>query len=229
MHNFKRGTILKLTCDIHEFLSKAPKAYEDLIDIISEDGTVKVKTHNGDHVGFYGMKAKIHTRFMKQFVDVTPDKIEVPVVKLDDGHMEAIDEQVASLDSETLIDHEDAKVIIEQRKNEIKEDYETGMRNAMKDIAQLCGYKFAIDVGYEDIAEKVSSTIELKQALLEEVTDSLATAASKLNSLGYEFTGCDWMHQDDIKKYKISAMANKIYEMTAIEVAELLVKHNIEL
>lgn len=191
MNNFKRGTVLKLTCDIHEFLSKAPKAYEDLIDIIDKDGAVKVKTHNGDYVGFYGMKAKIHTRFMKQFIDVTPGKIEVPVVELDDGHMEAINEQVATLEFNPVIEIEKQIEIEELNPN----------------------------IGYA----------ELKDSLLEGVTDSLALAASKLNSLGYEFTGCDWMHQDDIKKYKISAMANKIYEMTAIEVAELLVKHNIEL
>lgn len=204
MKKFPRGTILKLTCDIHEFLSKAPKVYEDLIDIIDEDGTVKVKTHQGDYVGLYGMKVKIHARFIKQFVDVTPE-IEVPAIKLDDGHMEAIDEQVASLGTpEVFIEHEAAKVIIEQRKNEVKEKH-----GALT-------------------SEPVEYT-ELKSSLFNETVNSLATAAAKLNSLGYEFSDGEWLSQEEIKEQKLATMTDKVYDMTAVEVAQLLIDNNIEL
>lgn len=247
MHNFKRGTILKLTCDVHEFLSKAPKAYEDLIDIIDEDGTVKVKTHNGDYVGFYGMKAKIHTRFMKQFVDVTPDKIEVPVIELDKQDPDTVawktyDSCEADENGERIILK---KVTTNKEAAEFNSTAELDkqLETLNPELAQeriACYVKGEFKKGDEErdstsalvdkaLVEMNKECIEIREGLLADVTDSLAKAASKLNSLGYELTGGDWMHQDDIKKYKISAMANKVHDMTSWDIAQLLIDNNIEL
>lgn len=254
MHNFKRGTVLKLTCDVYEFLAKAPKAYEDLIDIISDDGTVKVKTHNGDYVGFYGMKVKIHTRFMKQFVDVTPDKIEVPVIELDKQDPDTVawktyDSCEADENGERII----LKKVTTNKEAaefnstaELDKQLETlNPELAQERIACFVKGKFKKGDEYDSTAEfdKQLETLNpgvltsepidymtiIGRSLLEETTESLATAASKLNSLGYEIKGDEWLNKEEIKKNKAIEMRNKICGMPLIDIAQLLIDNNIEL
>ena len=67
------------------------------------------------------------------------------------------------------------------------------------------------------------------RSLLEETTESLATAASKLNSLGYEIKGDEWLNKEEIKKNKAIEMRNKICGMPLIDIAQLLIDNNIEL
>lgn len=60
-------------------------------------------------------------------------------------------------------------------------------------------------------------------------TYSQIKAVNKLLALGYEFTNGDWYNTEELQQQKLVAMVGAVSAMSHEDIAQLLIKHNIEL
>lgn len=83
--------------------------------------------------------------------------------------------------------------------------------------------------GNPESAQKCVAAKLDKLAVMEQSTYSQVKAVNKLLALGYEFSNGDWYNTEELQQQKLAVMVSAVSCMSHDDIAQLLIKHNIEL